>query len=241
MGGDFNLDLGKAGQGGRHDLCRRVLCEVLGRFSLIDAFPKCCPGEKGVTWRNSRGDCGRLDYFFVTSLVQMGRAGLVPLWFTDYDGLTVDLILDTPVFGSGYWKLNVNILEEREFKNLFYRAFEGWVSLKGMAGTTTEWWEGVKLKIRKLVQAYCGKRKALGGMEGARLQIQLEALYCEFNSGGVFDLVEAVRLKGLLREHYERRAREFLFRAQGEELVKGERCTAYFFGEGKRGAEEASD
>ena len=58
----------------------------------------------------------------------MGRAGLAPLWFTDHDGLTVDLILDTPVFGSGYWKLNVNILEEREFKDFFYRAFKGWVS-----------------------------------------------------------------------------------------------------------------
>lgn len=71
MEGDFNLDLGRVRAGGRHDVSRWVLCELLGRFSLIDAYVKCCPGDSGVTWRNSRGNCGRLDYFFVSASVSL--------------------------------------------------------------------------------------------------------------------------------------------------------------------------
>lgn len=64
VGGDFNLDLGRVLEG-RYDLSRRGLQGLLGKFALVDVFPKCCPGASGATWRNARGNSGLLDYFFV--------------------------------------------------------------------------------------------------------------------------------------------------------------------------------
>lgn len=152
------------------------------------------------------------------------------MWFSDHDGLAVDLVLDVPIFASAYWRFNLEILHEKEFKDLFYRAWEGWLTLRGMANSPIEWWEGIKGKFRRLAQGYCSRRKSRREREVLGLQGQLEGLYRKYNRGEGFDREEAVRLKGQLREKFESRAREFLFRAQGDELEKGEWCSAYFFG-----------
>lgn len=165
---------------------------------------------------------------------------MVPLWFSDHDGLKVAVILDVPVFGPGYWKLNIEILEEEGFRELFLRAFEGWRSLRSMVTSPTEWWEGVKFKIRRLVQAYCGRRKARRAREVVQLTRQLKALYSRFNRGEVFDEGEALRLKRQLRVLHEMKAQELLFRVRGEECEKGERCTAYFFGAARTGKSSGS-
>ena len=207
-----------------------LLGQILSRFSLTDCFKFCSPGAKGASWRNTRGVTRRLDYVFVSAEVQCVSAAVTPLWFSDHDGVSAGLRAGAPVFGPGYWKLNVSVLEEKGFKVLFRRYFE--MCTPPLAPTTSvlDWWEGTKTKIKKLVLFYCRRRKTRQRLTVSRLQRELERLYCAANDGEPLDVERVKRAKEGLAEYYRREAKAFLFRSRCVALGQDETCSSFFFG-----------
>lgn len=202
---------------------------MVNRFFLVDVFRNCCPNVRGVKWHNTRGVSRRLDYVFVSSSVVCVSACVTPLWFSGHCGVSVVVSVEGPVFGRGYWKLNVSILQESEFRALFYEYFDMWVEMKELCNSVVEWWEGTKRKIRPLAQFYCKRRRARERRLVVRLQAALEAAYCAANRRGPLDIEQVGRLKAHLAEYYTKKAKAFLFQSRCEALGQDECCSLLFF------------
>lgn len=120
FGGDFNVSVDRAG-----DSSVKHLKTLLSNFSLKDAFRSCSPVDPGFTWRNSRGSRSRIDCVFVAREHSVLKAELFPAWFTDHLMLSVKMDFAAMVLGRGYWKMNINILFEDDFKHGFVELYRG--------------------------------------------------------------------------------------------------------------------
>ena len=79
-------------------------------FDLINSFKKVNLGVEGVTWGNSRGSRSRIDFVFLQRGVSMVDSEILPVFFSDHHVVKSSFLLPAPVFGRGFWKLNVGIL-----------------------------------------------------------------------------------------------------------------------------------
>ncbi|PIK45267.1 hypothetical protein BSL78_17864 [Apostichopus japonicus] len=60
--------------------------------------------------------------------------------------------------GRGLWKLNCRILGEAEFRQGFETRYKGWQTLKPAFASTSQWWDDVKLRIKRYAIQYCVTR-----------------------------------------------------------------------------------
>ncbi|PIK34547.1 pol-like protein [Apostichopus japonicus] len=60
--------------------------------------------------------------------------------------------------GRGLWKLNCRILGEAEFRQGFETRYKGWQTLKPAFASTSQWWDEVKLRIKRYAIQYCVTR-----------------------------------------------------------------------------------
>lgn len=224
LGGDFNVSFEKS-----QDFSLTHLKSLISQFSLVDGFRHCNPGKEGVTWQNSRGSKSRIDYFFVSRSLSLVSSTVSPVWFSDHHSLALVVSFKVPVFGRGFWKLNCDILREKDFIEQFAFFYKEWVDLKKYYSSVIDWWEGVKVKIKVLAQGYCRARAVRNKGEFFRLQRALEALYSKGNNGGDVNWDKCAALKAKLREHCEKRASVFLFKGRREFVEKHETCSSYFF------------
>ena len=104
VGGDFNLELGGTGEGSVG--AWRALFRGHG---LVDGGGRTTPRLDGPTWRNSRGVQKRLDYIFLPRSLGPVSGRALPVFFSDHDGVLLTVRARVPVFGPGYWRLNLGV------------------------------------------------------------------------------------------------------------------------------------
>ena len=224
VGGDFNVQLGKGG-----DSSESYISHLMARHGLADGGRMVRPLADGPTWRNSRGTFRRLDYVFVAKSLSLVSGRLLPVFFSDHDGLLFEARLCLPVFGRGYWRLNISILEEDSFKRGFARFFKNLLGLRPLCPGVMEWWEVAKKRIKMYCDGYCKKKVRLAKREVFHLQRLLELEYSKGNCGSTINQRACDSLKAKLKEVFEGRARAYLLQARRNFLEKHETCSAAFF------------
>ncbi|KAL6454983.1 hypothetical protein MHYP_G00365800 [Metynnis hypsauchen] len=224
VAGDFNINLE-----GRDDVSTKHFKKLVAGFSLIDGFKFCNPGNPGHTWHNSRGASSRLDYILVAPPVTVRTTSLSPRWYSDHMMVEATVSIDAPSFGRGYWKLNVEILEEIDYQSLFRDHFAAWLGCKSDFASPAAWWEHIKERIRALTIHYCSQRKAAKLQRVRDLEKQLKTSYADYNNGGALDLDRAQALRAELRALHERAAADSLFSARLQMAEENETCSAFFF------------
>ena len=224
VGGDFNVELG--GTGEVSVAAWRVL---FSGHSLVDGGRRTTPHLDGPTWRNSRGVQKRLDYVFLPRSLGPVSGRVLPVFFSDHDGVLLTVRGRVPVFGRGYWRLNLGVLEEQAFCDSVAHFYQGLVGLKPFYAGVVEWWETVKARLRDFIQGHCRRKAKALRAEVARLQYQLELEHSLGNLGLSPDMQRCAALKVRLRVIHERRARAYLLRARQDFLEENETCSASFF------------
>ncbi|KAL6476340.1 hypothetical protein MHYP_G00148500 [Metynnis hypsauchen] len=224
VAGDFNINLE-----GRDDVSTKHFKKLVAGFSLIDGFKFCNPGNPGHTWHNSRGASSRIDYILVAPPITVRTASLSPRWYSDHMMVEATVSIDAPSFGRGYWKLNVEILEEQDYQSLFRDHFAAWLGCKSDFASPAAWWEHIKERIRALTIHYCSQRKAAKLQRVRDLEKQLKTSYADYNNGGALDLDRAQALRAELRALHERAAADSLFSARLQMAEENETCSAFFF------------
>lgn len=224
FGGDFNIDLGREKEGrGAH------WCKFLSARGLVDGGLSVRPRMDGPTWRNSRGAASRLDYIFFSRSLSPVSGRVLPLFFSDHDGVLFKVRCDVPVFGPGYWRMNTRILEVEDFNVSFTSLWCGLRGTRSMYDSVVDWWEVTKEKIREFIIRYCRKRAQRKRREMSCPQRFLELEYAIGNYGGIVNQQACDLYKAQLREAYDSRARAYLERSRLEFLEKNETCSAAFF------------
>ena len=154
---------------------------------------------------------------------------LLPVFFSDHDGLLFEVRLCLPVFGRGYWRLNISILEEDMFKRSFELFFKKLLGLRPLCTGVMEWWEVAKKRMKMFCDSFSKKKVRLAKREVFRLQHLLELEYSKGNSTGTVNQGACDSLKAKLREVFEGRARAYLLLVRRNYLEKHETCSAAFF------------
>uniref|UniRef100_W5MP75 Reverse transcriptase domain-containing protein n=1 Tax=Lepisosteus oculatus TaxID=7918 RepID=W5MP75_LEPOC len=226
IGGDFDVDLINKEEAGAKQLRTLLTC-----FNLVDSAVRF--QAKGVvpTWRNTAAVAKRLEYVFVSREVAVGGVTTHPACLSDHDIVEVDLSLARGMYGKGVWRMNVEVLEEREYVDRMSLNLNRWREERQQRVSTLDWWEQIKRKIKRETRLYCLERQKKVRREGRLLQEGLNKLYALLNEEVPVDMTEvaASKRKKQIRKHHERRAREFLFRARVEFLDHYETCSKYFF------------
>ena len=233
VAGDFNINLE-----GREDVSLKHFKKLIADFGLTDVFKFCNPSNPGHTWHNSRGAHSRLDYILASSSVRCKGVSVSPRWYSDHMMVKATASINAPSFGRGYWKLNVEVLEERAYQTLFRDHFAAWRGCKVDFASPAAWWECVKERTRALTIHYCSRRKAEKLKRVRDLEKQLQEQYAAFNNGGTLDLDRAQALRAELRVLHERSAADSLFHARLKWAEENETCSASFFQRVRQAREE---
>ncbi|XP_048854239.1 uncharacterized protein LOC125722031 [Brienomyrus brachyistius] len=141
----------------------------------------------GFTWHNSRGASSRIDYILASPPVAFKKVSLSPQWPTDHLAVEATVSIDAPVYGGGYWKMNLQILEERDFRHLFLDHFSEWQKDKPTFPSVAEWWESVKDRIRTFSMQYSKQRRMEKKFSILRLERRLRDEYAAHNNGGTIN------------------------------------------------------
>ncbi|KAI4896701.1 hypothetical protein NFI96_030906 [Prochilodus magdalenae] len=233
VAGDFNINLERD-----VDVSLKHFKKLICDFGLVDGFEFCNPGNPGYTWHNSRGASSRLDYILASSSIGFKRVSLSPRWYSDHMMVEATVSITAPPFGRGYWKLNVEILEESEFQSLFRDHFAAWLGCKGDLASPAAWWEHIKERTRALAIHYCSRRKAEKLKRVRDLERQLKTQFTCHNQGGTLDLDRVQTLRAELRALHERSAADSLFSARIQMADENETCSAFFFQRVRQAREE---
>ncbi|KAM7388959.1 hypothetical protein PAMP_022961 [Pampus punctatissimus] len=117
------------------------------------------PREDGFTWFSGDGTrASRIDYVF-TRDCSPTDARLTPVFFSDHLMLSCTLSLSSGVTsGSGLWKLNCSLLDDKELVRQYREHYREWQTLQDFYDTRAHWWEMVKERTRTFFRQ-AGKRK----------------------------------------------------------------------------------
>lgn len=224
LGGDLNVELGRGG-----DTSDVFITNLMAKHGLVDGLKGVKPHALGPTWRNSRGAAKRLDYIFTSRSLSLLAGRVLPVFFSDHDGVLLEVRSCAPVFGSGFWRLNINILEEEVFIKDFRVFFRGLVGLRPMCPGAIEWWEVAKERIKAFCVRYSKRKARWAKREALRLQRLLELEYTRGNSDGTLNQQACDSLKSQLREVFESKARAYLLQSREKFIESFETCSASFF------------
>lgn len=115
VGGDFNCTLEK-------EKSSLPFKTFIKKYGLIDAMATLQGKQVGHTWKNTRGVESRLDYILVDKKCKIKQGKLIPALFTDHQMVEVEVEIKGTDYGKGYWKLNNEVLMEKEYKKKICRA-----------------------------------------------------------------------------------------------------------------------
>lgn len=154
MGGDFNFvfNTEKERRGGPQAAYQRKGAKILGPFLennlLVDAWLESHPDKPDAfTWSNKKGTIkSRIDKFYISDNLEIKSAQLYAVHFTDHKALCISILNDSKTRGTGYWKLNTNILTHPQYINKIENLWNLWKHKKDKMNIK-RWWDLGKLKI----------------------------------------------------------------------------------------------
>jgi len=165
LGGDFNCilnsTLDKVGGNPDNGMTGSKECLAFCKdFSLVDSYRYLYPKSVCTTW-HSQNVHARLDRFYISKSLSNNivNVSVTPtsMTMTDHDLVTFELKLADPVpLGTGYWKINNSILNDRSFVLAFTKF---WKQKMDSFELSIENWDILKKEIKTFVVAYC-KRKS---------------------------------------------------------------------------------
>ncbi|PIK44474.1 pol-like protein [Apostichopus japonicus] len=110
--------------------------------------------------RDSDGeDASRIDRVYAPVSFKFSGCETLSCPLSDHDTVVARFVLPSiyPI-GRGLWKLNCRILGEAEFRQGFETRYKGWQTLKPAFASTSQWWDDVKLRIKRYAIQYCVTR-----------------------------------------------------------------------------------
>nr|BAD04856.1 reverse transcriptase [Takifugu rubripes] len=234
VGGDFNCilsrkDRRRTGEDFKVDKTSVLLQGICRDFKLQDCFKTMHPREEGFTWFSGDGTrASRIDYVF-TRDCPATDARLTPVFFSDHLMLSCTLSLPSGVTsGSGLWKLNCSLLEDRELVRQYREQYKEWQTLQDFYDTRAHWWEMVKGRTRTFFRQAGKEKKNRETRRMMGLQKRLQR-YFNLNQQGIDFNEEIKQVKKEMSVLSEIQSKGVILRSKEREIEEGEKCTRYFF------------
>ncbi|PIK40542.1 pol-like protein [Apostichopus japonicus] len=118
------------------------------------------PCSTVYTWvRPNREDASRIDRVYTPVSCRFSGCVTLSCPLSDHYTVVASFVLPSifPI-GRGLWKLNGQNIGEAEFRQGFETRYKGWQRLKPAFASTSQWWDGFKLRIKRYAIQYCVTR-----------------------------------------------------------------------------------
>ena len=237
IAGDFNVARTESDRKGsatyRHSKVNHIIDCLMDEFCLSDIWRSKNPYKKSYTWSRQGGQRSRIDLILASSeLIQSTKfAGIADAICTDHRAVKVQITGDKYIKrGPGLYKLNSDILEEKEYQNLVETVINNEIEASGEDEDPCILWDNIKRYVILETQDYCKKRaKRHKAAEKALLQ-RLNKLEQTLHSLKQEEIDEYQLIKKELESLYDAKTRGAILRSRAQFLSQGEKGTKYFFG-----------
>lgn len=233
IGGDFNCivnpNIDKIGGKVTYGTTgNEQIQEIVKDFQLLDCFRILNPDEVNVTFTSSKVGC-RLDRFYITKYLcnDVVVCKNVPFGNSDHDAVYLHLNVSGDItFGSGYWKFNNSLLQDKTFVKEFSKYFSDLID--GME-IYLEIWDHLKEQIKNFTIYYCKKkakvkRDLLKVLEKSYYRLQ----YFERKNPGQF--IDRIReIKKQIKELQNQNYIGSKIRSRAENLINQEKPSKFFY------------
>ena len=162
MGGDFNCVLSpldvKNGTGYNQKRCPQLSSLITGK-KLHDAFRHMYPITKDYTFFRTSSAPSRLDRFYLSEEILKNVYSVKHVAsLSDHCGVLLDMACDNlyqsvrKLTFDTYWKLNVKILKDEDFRDNFAAVWEKIKLDKKNYADIADWWD---FKAKPIIKAFC--------------------------------------------------------------------------------------
>lgn len=243
IGGDFNLalkeqDLRGAANGiHAHRDSIQFLEQYMLNEDLVDIWRDQHGDEQRYTYNRDRPQkyFARLDFFLVSkSLVPFVESSINTQYISDHSMPVIKLKPNLIQRGRGYWKLNVQLLENKEYVESVKAIIDEVVNENYEDIKLT--WEMIKMKVRGHSIQFASALKKASLKEYKNLENKLHKAEMEKtkNPDEPSKWQEVAEIRAQLNDLDEKKTREAMFRTKKNWFQHGEKNSAYFFALEKR-------
>ena len=243
--GDFNMvfDLERDRAGGTprplHTYGKVALQAFLQQHQITDVWREKYPDKLKFTWQGHHiKDYGGnkitkiirswIDRIYIPEewLLNVKTAAITPFSWSDHDIMAVDIYLPTPVKrGSGYWKFNVNLLQDQEFIDHITSFWAHWETTVNDYDDIRTWWDLAKINFKKIAITHSTKASNRRKWERENLTSLLDAE--ESKQDPDPDIIEDIREN--IRKMDVKAATRVYITTHMKYIEEGEQPTRYFF------------
>lgn len=98
------------------------------KLNLIDTWRKNNQFQKMFTYHNAENTIhSKLNRIYISKQIKSIKCQIIPNTISDHDSATIVIQVNKKEpRGLGTWKLNTNILTQKEFKKIFQKFWNNW-------------------------------------------------------------------------------------------------------------------
>ena len=244
MGGDMNkiLDLNMDRKGGKplNTKAQEFVNNFLSEENWVDVWRLFNPERKQFTWHKKNPVImSRLDYFFthIGSVSLISNCEILPATISDHCPVVMSIQMINVPRGAGYWKLNVKLLEDKEYvdevNEIFDLAETRYVNKK-----PNEKLEMIKIDVKEFSIQYAKAKNRKRKENKEKWERQLKAAYkklemVNLQSERATYWIEKANQKideltTNLQNLAKIAAQGAIIRSRAKWVAEGEHCTKYF-------------
>ena len=220
---------------------RNSIIDIMEELDLVDIYRKLHPNTRAFTYESKSLKLkSRIDYFLVSNTIAVNakRAEIRPSIAPDHKAIFLSFEIQGEFNrGPGSWKFNNQLLEDQDYINLITTFYPKILDKYRDVKSKKLLWEMVKMEIRsKTIQYSKNKRLNLKRKE-IELQEEIHKLDQQICDNQYFNqnLLNKYELaKKELKDVYDSKGKEAMFRSKAKWFEEGEKPTKYFFNLEKR-------
>ena len=233
VAGDMNCccrDIDRSPKTHLNDKSRTTMKYIMNNCNLTDVWAKSHDKNPGFTYVDKfKGTKSRLDYFIVSEdimtcvkCVDLNVCPFVP----DHLALCMNIVKPSRTRGSGYWKMNSNVLEKPDFReNLIHVVNRVETDYKQYS--PLEKWEILKFKVKELAINCSVKHTLDTKRRKCELQKRLNVLIQDREDSSKTESISNIEKE--LDEIYSAELKGALIRSKAKWIEEGEKSTKYFY------------
>ena len=233
--GDFNLalnpELDRCNTYCNNNKCKIVVEDIMNEYCMSDVWRVRNPLKKEYSWfkKGNIQKASRIDFALVSGGIDqkvenpMYIAGVM----TDHRALYLSLDLNYCERGTGYWKLNTQLLTEKEYIDMMNEAIQKQTQMNQHL-TPTKQWEAMKTMIKNKTIKYSTARNTLNKIVISQLSERVNEYEARLPlNQEEYKLWQETKLE--LEEKLLQKVKGNMFRSKVRWYEEGEKNTKYFF------------
>ena len=220
---------------------RNSIIALMGDLDLVDIYRKLHPNTKAFTYESKSLKLkSRIDYFLVSNTIAANakRAEFRPSIAPDHKAIFLSFeIRGEFKRGPGSWKFNNQLLDDQNYINFINSSYPKILDKYKDVKSKMFLWEMIKMEVRSKTIQYSKSRRLNSKRKEIELHEEIQKLDQQICDNQYFNqnLLNKFELaKKELKDMYNSKGEEVMFRSKARWFEKGEKPTKYFFNLEKR-------